>query len=98
MNLAERHPENIVICIDTSRSMYRTDYKPNRLKSSIDAVKKLAMDLGMPEKSDVEITDADIDAMVDELYEFQGPILNIQNPRQVNREDARRIYTAALGR
>ncbi len=41
MILSERHPENIVICIDTSRSMYRADYKPNRLKSSIDAVKKL---------------------------------------------------------
>jgi len=39
--LSERHPENIVICIDTSRSMYRADYKPNRLKSSVDAVKKL---------------------------------------------------------
>jgi len=39
--LSERHPENIVICIDTSRSMYRADYKPNRLQSSVDAVKKL---------------------------------------------------------
>ena len=39
--MAERHPENIVICIDTSRSMFRADYKPNRLKSSIEAVKKL---------------------------------------------------------
>jgi len=39
--LSERHPENIVICIDSSRSMFRADYKPNRLKSSINAVKKL---------------------------------------------------------
>ncbi|MFX0047753.1 MAG: VWA domain-containing protein [Candidatus Hermodarchaeota archaeon] len=39
--MSERHPENVVICIDTSRSMYRVDYKPNRLKSSIEAVKKL---------------------------------------------------------
>ncbi|MFX0074312.1 MAG: VWA domain-containing protein [Candidatus Hermodarchaeota archaeon] len=39
--MSERHPENIVICIDTSRSMYRADYKPNRLISSIEAVKKL---------------------------------------------------------
>jgi len=37
----DRHPENIVICIDTSRSMYRTDYAPNRLISSVDAMKKL---------------------------------------------------------
>lgn len=41
MILSERHPENIVLCIDTSRSMYRADYKPNRLKSSIEAIKKL---------------------------------------------------------
>jgi len=39
--LSERTPENIVVCLDTSRSMYRTDYQPNRMKCSIDAVKKL---------------------------------------------------------
>jgi alcohol dehydrogenase len=63
---------------------------------SVEAVKKLAMDLDMPQKSNVKITDADIDAMVDELFEFQGPIINIQNPRQVTREDAKRIYLSAL--
>lgn len=39
--MSERRSENIVICIDTSRSMFRTDYKPNRLVCSINAVKKL---------------------------------------------------------
>ena len=39
--MSERHPENIVVCIDTSRSMYRADYAPNRLVCSIDALKKL---------------------------------------------------------
>ncbi|MFX1338207.1 MAG: VWA domain-containing protein [Promethearchaeota archaeon] len=39
--MSERRPENIVICIDTSRSMFRTDYKPNRLICSINATKKL---------------------------------------------------------
>jgi len=39
--MSERQPENVVICIDTSRSMYRTDYSPNRLSSSISAAKKL---------------------------------------------------------
>ena len=29
----QRIPENIVVCIDTSRSMYRRDFKPNRLVS-----------------------------------------------------------------
>lgn len=37
----QRIPENIVICIDTSRSMYRRDFKPNRLVSCINAIKIL---------------------------------------------------------
>ncbi|TFG22756.1 MAG: VWA domain-containing protein [Promethearchaeota archaeon] len=39
--MSERVPENIVICIDTSRSMFRSDYKPSRFSISVDAVKKL---------------------------------------------------------
>ncbi|MFX1376951.1 MAG: VWA domain-containing protein [Promethearchaeota archaeon] len=37
----QRIPENIVVCLDTSRSMYRKDFPPNRLKSCIKAVKIL---------------------------------------------------------
>ncbi len=37
----QRIPENIVICIDTSRSMYRRDFIPNRLVCCINAIKKL---------------------------------------------------------
>ena len=37
----QRVPENIVICLDTSRSMYRKDFAPNRLISCITAVKEL---------------------------------------------------------
>ncbi|MBD3211479.1 MAG: VWA domain-containing protein [Candidatus Lokiarchaeota archaeon] len=37
----QRYPENVVICIDTSRSMYRSDYSPSRLACSVDALKKL---------------------------------------------------------
>ena len=37
----QRIPEDIVICIDASRSMYRTDYNPNRLISCITAAKTL---------------------------------------------------------
>ena len=36
-----RIPENLVICIDTSRSMFRKDFNPNRLACSISAVKTL---------------------------------------------------------
>ena len=37
----QRIPENIVICLDTSRSMRRTDFPPTRLISCIRAVKTL---------------------------------------------------------
>ena len=37
----QRIPENIVICIDTSRSMYRRDFQPNRLSCCINAAKVL---------------------------------------------------------
>lgn len=39
--MSARIPENVVICIDTSRSMYRTDYEPNRLEASKKALKEL---------------------------------------------------------
>ncbi|MBN1802086.1 MAG: VWA domain-containing protein [Candidatus Lokiarchaeota archaeon] len=39
--MAEKIPENVVLCVDTSRSMIRTDYHPNRLSSSVDALKSL---------------------------------------------------------
>jgi uncharacterized protein YegL len=39
-----RVPENVVICVDTSRSMYRKDYRPNRLVCCIKAIKKLIAD------------------------------------------------------
>ena len=32
----------MVLCVDASRSMYRSDYKPNRLIASINALKRLA--------------------------------------------------------
>ena len=37
----QRVPENIVVCLDTSRSMYRKDFTPNRLFSCITAIKEL---------------------------------------------------------
>ncbi|MHA1988126.1 MAG: vWA domain-containing protein, partial [Promethearchaeota archaeon] len=37
----QRVPENIVLCLDTSRSMCRKDFAPNRLMSCISAVKEL---------------------------------------------------------
>ncbi len=36
-----RIPENLVICIDTSRSMFRKDFAPNRFTCCISAVKTL---------------------------------------------------------
>lgn len=42
--MAERISENIIICVDVSRSMYRHDYHPSRLEASIPAIKKLIGD------------------------------------------------------
>ena len=42
--MSERLPENIIICVDTSRSMARTDYPPNRFETTINAIKKLIND------------------------------------------------------
>ncbi len=39
--MSTRTPENICICLDTSRSMRRTDYKPTRLEASMEALKFL---------------------------------------------------------
>ena len=39
--MSERVSENIVILLDTSRSMFKADYKPNRLYCCINAVKAL---------------------------------------------------------
>ena len=39
--MPQRVSENVVICLDTSRSMFRTDYKPNRLYCCISAIKQL---------------------------------------------------------
>ena len=37
----QRIPENIVVCLDTSRSMYKKDFPPNRLTCCTNAIKTL---------------------------------------------------------
>ena len=37
----QRIPENIVVCLDTSRSMYKKDFLPNRLTCCTNAIKTL---------------------------------------------------------
>ncbi len=39
--MPSRVSENVVICLDTSRSMFRTDYEPNRFSCCISAIKEL---------------------------------------------------------
>lgn len=64
---------------------------------SIEAVRRLASDLGMPQKlSDVGITETDIPDLVDELINYQAQAIELMNPREVSREDATKIYTKAL--
>ncbi|MBY8981416.1 MAG: VWA domain-containing protein [Candidatus Lokiarchaeota archaeon] len=39
--MSNRYSENIIICIDTSRSMFRSDYPPSRLICCVKTLKKL---------------------------------------------------------
>ena len=39
--MPSRVSENVVICLDTSRSMFKTDYEPNRFYCCISAIKEL---------------------------------------------------------
>ncbi|MHA1149857.1 MAG: VWA domain-containing protein [Promethearchaeota archaeon] len=85
--MSERLAENIVIAIDCSRSMFRTDYQPNRLQSCITALKRLishrieedeASAFAIVAFNDTAIKVVDFTNLVNELYEaldsltFQG--------------------------
>lgn len=68
---------------------------------SIEAVRRLARDVGMPQKlsdaSDVAISEADIPEMVEEVFREWGPLMKEINPRDVSPEDVTRIFVAVLG-
>ncbi len=63
---------------------------------SIEAVKKLARDIEMPSKAKVEISDKEIDALVEELFVMEGPVIKLFSPREVGKAEASRIYHKIL--
>jgi alcohol dehydrogenase class IV len=64
---------------------------------SVPAVRKLSRALGMPQTlRDIGINQTQIEAMVEELFNAYGSEIRMWNPRDVSREDAAKIYTAAL--
>jgi alcohol dehydrogenase len=65
-------------------------------EKAIEAVEKLADDLVMPRKVDMEINEADIQALTNELFEQEGLTIKIVNPREVNHSEAAAIYRKVL--
>jgi alcohol dehydrogenase class IV len=64
---------------------------------SIEAVRRLMTDLGVPQRlGEVGIGEGDIEFMVDELLTYQSFVIQLMNPRDVNRADALNIYRKAL--
>ncbi|MFC1860837.1 iron-containing alcohol dehydrogenase [Chloroflexota bacterium] len=65
--------------------------------SSVEAVRRLVRDLGMPQKmSDMGITETDIPSMVEEVQLTPERMMNETNPRKVTAEDIKQIFTSAL--
>lgn len=64
---------------------------------SVVVVKRLSKALGMPQTlSDIGINKTQIEEMVDEALNSYGPIIEIWNPRNITKEEATKIYMAAL--
>jgi alcohol dehydrogenase len=64
---------------------------------SVEAVRRLIADLGIPQKlGEVGITEGDISFLVDELFAYQAPAIQLMNPRDVSRDDALTVYRKAL--
>jgi len=66
---------------------------------SVEAVIRLIRDLNLPQRmGDVGITEADIPEMVEEVHtSYSSLMINETNPRNLSREDTKRLYTLALG-
>jgi alcohol dehydrogenase class IV len=63
---------------------------------SIDAVKKLSQDIGIPQRlRDIGVEKDQIPGFVDTLFTYYGNRLN-SNPRPVSREEVTGIYEAAF--
>jgi len=64
---------------------------------SVDAVRRLAKDLGMPKKlSEIRgnpLAEADIPSMVKEVHSKMGPMINETNPRDVSPEETKQIFS-----
>jgi len=67
---------------------------------SVAAIRELIRYVNMPQKlsdvSDIEISEAEIAEMAEEVHISKRAVLNKTNPRQVKRKDTIRIYTAAV--
>jgi alcohol dehydrogenase len=65
-------------------------------EKAVEAVEKLAEDLNMPRRVEMEITEADIQALTDELFELEAMTIKIFNPREVSHAEAAALYRKVL--
>jgi alcohol dehydrogenase class IV len=64
---------------------------------SIQGVKRLIHDLGLPKRmSDIGLNDDDIASMAKQCYDHKLMIISLWNPRDVNEKDIYNIFKAAL--
>jgi len=63
----------MVLCIDASRSMYRSDYEPNRLMASINALKRLA-ELRLEQDPNSAFAIITFSDTIENILEFTGSI------------------------
>lgn len=74
--MGEKVPENVVLCVDASRSMYRSDYKPNRLIASIKALKRLA-ELRLEQDPNSAFAVIKFSDTIEKILDFTGSIDSI---------------------
>ncbi len=68
----------MVLCIDASRSMYRSDYKPNRLIASINALKKLA-ELRLEQDPNSAFAVIKFSDTIEKILDFTGSVDSIHS-------------------
>jgi alcohol dehydrogenase len=64
---------------------------------SIEAVKRLAGDLGMQQNlAGTKMSDTDIVSMVESVHKHTGPVINMMNTRDVTPDDTKRLFLLAI--
>ena len=94
--MAEKIPENVVLCVDASRSMYRSDYKPNRLIASINALKRL-VELRLEQDPNSAFAVIKYSDTIENVLDFTGSVDSIHSSLNSIRIGGKSTMGEALG-